>query len=137
MGKPKKRKNVSQTIPNGTFIITNDKYFSDTDGKSNKIRMATTVDSNRDNEIALVKYTKSNRHGRAFSNTKGFKRHGDKIFSADENGQAIKIDGVKFIKGSSRRNISTKQANEIKKRNLKQSMYKNENIKALRDLKKR
>ena len=73
--KPPKRKNVSQTIPNGTLIITNDRSFYETDGKSGKTRMAGVIDSNRQNELAIVKYTTSKKHGREFENEKGICEH--------------------------------------------------------------
>lgn len=135
--KPPKRKNVSQTIPNGTLIITNDLYFSGTDGKSAKTRMATTVDSNRSDELAVVKYTTSNKHGRSFKNDKGFKRHGDRVFTEDNEGKPIKIDNKKFTKGSEKRKISVAQANEIKRRCIKESRYKNTNSTNLREFKGR
>ena len=133
--KPPKRKNVS--IPNGTLIITNDKHFFGTDGKSQKTRMATTVDSNRNDELAIVKYTTSSKHGRRFKNDKGFEGHSDMIYTKDNDGQPIKIDNQKFRKGSDNRRITDKQANEIKRRNVKESKYRNENVKRLRKMKKR
>lgn len=134
--RPKKSKNVSQNIPNGTLIITNDKYFYGTDGKSNKTRMSTVVDSNRNDEIALVKYTTSKKHGRPFSNSKGFVGHADKIYTLDNNKKPIKVDNDKFIANPNRA-ITASQANEIKRRNLKESRYKEGNKANLRNLKKR
>lgn len=135
--KPKRRKNVSQTIPNGTLIITNDSDFEGTDYESTKTRMATVVDSNRKNELAIVKYTKSKKHGRKFENDKGIIGHGDKIYIEDDKGNPIKVDNVKFSAGPKRRKITYKQANEIKRRNIKESRYKSSNMKKLRDLKKK
>lgn len=134
--KPPKRKNVSQTIPNGTLIITNDTYFYGTDGKSNKKRMAVTVDTNRNDELAIVKYTTSQKHGRSFENSKGFVGHGDKIYTLDNNKKPIKADGEKFIT-QEKRKITAAQSNEIKRRNIKESKYKAGNRKNLQNLKKR
>ena len=134
---PPKRKNVSQTIPNGTLIITNDKELLGSDGNSKKVRMATTVDSNRYDEIAIVKYTTSKKHGRKFNNSKGFVRHGDTIITKTVEGKPIKIDGKRFMLGPKRRNISEAQANEIKRRNVRESKFKQMNQKRLRKLKKR
>lgn len=134
--KPPKRKNVSQTIPNGTLIITNDKCFYGTDGKSDKKRMAVTVDSNRNDELAIVKYTTSQKHGRPFDNSKGFVGHGDKVYTLDNDKKPIKADGKKFI-AQEKREITKAQANEIKRRNVKESKYKAGNRKNLQKLKKR
>lgn len=135
--KPPKRKNVSQKIHNGTLIISFDNFFEGADGKSKKTRMATVVDSNRYDEIAIVKYTTSKKHSRKFKNEKGFKGHSDSIYTKDELGKPIKIDGKKFSLGSKNRKITQGQANEIKRRNIKESRYKNKNSKRLREMKKR
>ncbi len=133
-----KRKNVSQAIQNGTFVITNDIYFYGTDGKSNKTRMSTVVDSNRRNEIALVKYTTSTKHGRTLKNEKGFKGHSDKIYTLDNEKKPIMVDNKKFIApANQKRKISAAQANEIKRRNLTESKYKAGNRKNLQNLKGR
>lgn len=134
---PPKRKNVSQTIPNGTLIITNDKDLFGADGNSKKVRMATTVDSNRYDEIAIVKFTTSKKHGRKFNNKKGFIAHGDRIITKTVEGRPITIDGKRFVVGPKRRNITQCQANEIKRRNLKETKYKKENRKNLQVMKKR
>ena len=135
--KPKKKRNQSQEISNGTLIITNDKYFHGTDGKSDKVRMATVVDSNKRNELAIVKYTKSDKHGRKFPNDKGFKGHGDKIYTLDNEKNPIKIGGEKFQKGKEKRKIPLNTANEIKRRNIKESSYRSNNKANLRNLKGR
>lgn len=133
----KARKNVSQTIPNGTLIITNDENFYGADGKSKKVRMGVVVDSNRNDQLGIVKYTKSNIHGQSFSNNQGFVGHGDKIYTLDNEGNPIKIGEGKFEKGKDKRAIPPKTANEIKKRNIQESRYKNGNRANLRNLKGR
>ena len=60
--KPPKRKNVSQTIPNGTILQTRDEYLHN-EGKYKKpgyenkgnYRKVAIVDSNRENQFAVVK----------------------------------------------------------------------------------
>ena len=64
--KPKKRKNVSQSVQNGILIITSDNNLYATDGKGKKVRMATVVDSNRADELAIVKYTTSKKNGKTY-----------------------------------------------------------------------
>lgn len=133
--KPPKRKNVSQRVPNGSLIITNDKYLYGTDGNSNKVRMSITVDSNRKDQLAIVKLTTSEKHGRRFQNNKGFDKHSDMIYTKDNKGNPIVIEGNKFVKGSNNRSITASQANEIKRRNVKESKYRKENRKRLKKLK--
>ena len=99
--------------------------------------MATVVDSNRNDELGIVKYTTSERHGKEFVNDKGFVGHGDKIYTLDNDGNPIKIDGKKFVRGKAKRDITVKTANEIKKNNLKESRYKSGNRANLRNLKGR
>lgn len=132
----KKKKNISKTVPNGAFIITNDKFFYGTDGKSNKTRMATVIDSNKKDELAIVKFTTSKKHGRTFKNKQGIKRHADTVYIKDDSGKPIKLDSKKF-QSNSKRNITPKQANEIKRRNIKESKFKKRNQVALRELKGR
>lgn len=135
-----KRKNVSQKVPNGKFVISNDRYFYGTDGKSDKTRMGTVVDSNRKDELAIVKYTTSTRHGNPFANEKGFFGHGDKIYTMDNEGNPIKIDSKKFSAPGRNRDITEKQANEIKRWNLTESRYKagnRTNLKKLKDRKQK
>ena len=124
--KPPKRKNVSQNVRNGTLVITNDKYVFGTDGRSDKTRMSIAIDSNRKNQLAIVKLTTSTKHGRQFKNDQKFDRHGDMIYTKDNIGNPIIIEGKKFIKGSDRRSITQAQANEIKRRNVKESKYRKE-----------
>lgn len=133
----KKNKNISQEIENGTFVITNDQYFYGTDGKSNKTRMGTVVDSNKKNELAITKITTSEKHGKEFENDKGFKNHGDKIYTLDNEGNPIKLGEGKFSRGNPKRDIPPKTANEIKRRNVKESPYKAGNQKNLQNLKGR
>ena len=130
------KKNISKTVPNGAFIITNDKFFYGTDGKSNKTRMATVIDSNKKDELALVKFTNSKKHGRPFKNNKGINRHSDTVYIKDNSGKPIKIDNKKF-QSNSKRNITPKQANEIKRRSVKESKFRVKNRKLLRKLKGR
>lgn len=65
--KPPKRKNVSQTIPNGTILQTRDEFLDGQKGykkegyeKKGNYRKVVVIDSNRDNDVAVVKlYSKS------------------------------------------------------------------------------
>lgn len=137
--KPPKRKNVSQTIPNGTLVHTTDDILYGADGKSVKNRMATVVDSNRNNEVAIVKYTTSVTNGTPFKNSKGFKGYGNRIYTKTVDGKPITIseDGAVKKHSNNKRDITLKQANQIKKSNLRESKYRGSNRAALRELKGR
>ena len=52
-------------------------------------------------------------------------------------GNPIKLDGKKFANPTNKRNISNKQANEIKRQNIQDSRYKNANRANLRKMKGR
>lgn len=133
----RQNKNTSKKIHNGSLVISNDKFFEGTDGKSQKTRMSTVVDSNRKDELAIVKLTTSKKNGRRFKNDKGFDRHGQNIYTRDNEGNPIKIDNKKFLSGSKRRSISLGQANEIKRRNIRETKLGQANRNKLRELKDR
>lgn len=137
--KPALRKNVSQTIPNGTLIHTQDDKFYGADGNSTKKRMGVVVDSNRRNEVAVTKYTTSSKNGRRFKNNRGFVAHGNVIYTLDSKGKPIVLseDGDFKKHRNNNRDITPKQANQIKKSNLKESKYRERNKKVLRKLKGR
>lgn len=84
-----------------------------------------------------LEYTTSETHGKGFENDKGFVGYGDKIYTLDNDGKPIKLDGKKFVRGKEKRDITIKTANEIKKNNLKESKYKAGNRANLRNLKGR
>lgn len=133
----KKNKNVSKSIKNGSLVITKDNYLYGSDGKSTKTRMTTVVDSNRSDELALVKYTKSSKNGRKFKNSKGFVGHGNTIYTLDNDNKPIKIDNDKFKLGNKKRSITKKQANEIKRRLIVENKYGTRFRKSLHNLKKK
>ncbi|MCM1306492.1 MAG: hypothetical protein NC037_01075 [Bacteroides sp.] len=135
-----KRKNVSSTIPNGTLVHTHDNLLAGADGKSTKRRMATVVDSNRNNQIAIVKYTTSDKNGTEFDNDKGFVAHGNQIYTQDVNGNPLVINDKNHVIKKARntkRDITPAQANEIKRANLQESRYRQRNQIVLRKLKGR
>ena len=118
---------------------THDDKFYGADGKSTKSRMGVVVDSNRQNELAVTKYTTSERNGRRFKNDKGFVAHGNVIYTLDRNGNPIVLsENGDFKKHrNDSRDITPAQANQIKKSNIKESKYRERNKKVLRKLKGR
>ena len=136
--KPKKRKNVSQKYRNGLILQTRDEYF---EGKGNfrkqgyenkgNYRKAVVVDSNRDNELAVVKLTTK----------RGIKldeksRYRPFIETRDNEDKAIKVSN-KFI--PTKKTIEKSKVNEIKINSLKHTGKDVESINGnkLRQLKSR
>ena len=136
--KPKKRKNVSQKYRNGLILQTRDEYF---EGKGNfrkqgyenkgNYRKAVVVDSNRDNELAVVKLTTK----------RGIKldeksRYRPFIETRDNEDKAIKVSN-KFI--PTKKTIEKSKVNAIKINSLKHTGKDVESINGnkLRQLKSR
>ena len=104
--KKKSDKNVSKRYPNGRTIKTQDKYLpTDKKGKSTKPktkRLVAIVDSNRYDELAVVRLTTQNQPNttelRTYKKGNGkttYFKHFVEIM--DNEGNPIKIDGNKFI----------------------------------------
>lgn len=102
----KSDKNVSKRYPNGRTIKTQDKYLpTDKKGKSTKPktkRRVVVVDSNRYDELAVVRLTTQNQPNttelRTYKKGNGkttYFKHFVEIM--DDEGNPIKIDGKKFI----------------------------------------
>ncbi len=139
-----KKKNISQKIKNGTIVQTRDEYFK---GQSNyrkpnyskkgNYRKAVVVDSNSNDELALVKIISSGRINK-------FGKHKTRphILTKDDDLKPIK-ESKKFIinrrkrTGEPREKISQKEANEIKRLSIKDKKHGKVNIKRLKELKKR
>ena len=137
-------KNKSRTYKDGMRVQTRDNFFYGSDyfdhrhpNERDLYRKTYIVDSNRNDELAIVKYTTSKKNGKKFTNNKGFDKHGKDIYTKDNEGNPIKIDGKKFSPGSKKRKITGSQANEIKRRTIKETKYGNLNQKKLRELKNR
>ena len=120
---PPKRKNVSQTIPDGTILQTRDEYLHTQgsyrkegyEGKGNYRKVA-VVDSNRKNELGIVKlYSKS---GVQLQGTPS--RYKPFVETLDDKNQNIKV-GKKFI--PSGKMLSKKNVTAIKK-----DCYKNPKV---------
>lgn len=122
----KSNKNVSKTIKNGTRIQTRDEYLGKTDysspGHENKrdlYRGAYVVDSNKNDELVLVKLTTHN--GKS---PKGTISEYVKVF--DKNGNPIKIDNLHFVV-KNKKSLSKHETTELKKKIFKTSSRANKN----------
>lgn len=145
MKKIKNNKNISRKIPNGTVILTRDEFFEDNNNyikdkyKQNRkyYREATVIDSNRRNELAIIKHQSSGLFS-VKNNVGQLRKYNTYIKIKDNNGNPIKL-GIKFIRGPKKYDVKEKYANDMKKRSLlsKNKKIANQNIKVLRELKER
>lgn len=143
--KAKKNKNVSKIIPNGRILQTRDEYFEHESGyrkpekeEKGNYRKAVVVDSNRNDELAVVKLITSKNATPLPNYKNGESRYRPFIETKDNKGDPIKIGG-KFIPKSADDDMSKSDVNKIKKHALKESSPKlsKENRKKLRALKNR
>lgn len=125
-------KNISKTIKNGTIVHTRDEYFNSGKNfkkqgyeKKGNYRKAVVVDSNRKDELALVKLTSSKPNNKLVKDIPFYETSESKfkafIEVEDRNGKPIKISG-RFIPNNQGKHYSEKAANAIKK-----DCVKNEN----------
>lgn len=136
--KPKKRKNVSQKYRNGLILQTRDEYFEGEgnfrkQGYENKgnYRKAVVVDSNRDNELAVVKL--STKRGIKLNDKSNYRPF---IETRDNEDKAIKVSN-KFM--ATKKAIEKRKVDAIKINSLKNSGKDigTANSNKLRQLKKR
>ena len=139
--KAKKNRNISKRIPNGLILQTRDEFF---EGQGNYkkpgyqntktfYRKAIVVDSNKKDELAVIKGT--TKPGDNIQGTKTNVRYYVEIL--DDENNPIKL-GKKFI--SSKEKISEKCANSIKHNainNIANKSLRKRNRKKLRQLKGR
>ena len=135
MGK-KKNRNISKNIPNGTILHTRDEYIFGSKnyrkpgyaGKGNYRKVA-VVDSNRHDDLAVVKLT-----------TKGKYLPGEKstykpfVETMDDNGKPIRV-GSKFISRGAK--LSSKAVTVIKKDSFKGAKTRKSNRRKVRAMKGR
>ncbi len=143
-----KRKNVSQKVRNGTTLQTRDEFLESYDGQNNikpnhpnkndLYRRVVVVDSNRKDELAVVKLTTKGKHKLA-TYENGKSTYKPIVETKTNKGKSIKIDGAKFVKNKSKKDLSEQSVNKIKKDALKKASSKTrfENKSKLRKLKNR
>ncbi len=129
-----KNKNVSKMIPNGRTLQTRDEYFLGSATyrkpgyeKKGHYRKVAVIDSNRNNELAVVKLTTS-KSGKSIPGEKKSK-YRPFVETRDDKGQPITV-GKKFVENPSHKDLSSRAVSEIKK----DTFYKNRN--ALKNRKK-
>ena len=143
---PPKRKNVSQKVKNGTAILTRDEFFEDNnnyrkdkykDKPNVYYREATVVDSNRNDELAIIKHQSSGKFS-VKNKAKQKRTYNTYIKTKDDEGKPIKI-GKKFKRANPKYDVTEKKANKMKKQSVKSSnkQIAKDNRKALKILKGR
>lgn len=144
--KPPKRKNVSQKVKNGTAILTRDEFFEDNnnyrkdkykDKPNIYYREATVVDSNRNNELAIIKQQSNGKFSVKKKNNK-ISKYNTYIKTKDDEGKPIKI-GSKFKRANPEYDVSKRKANKMKKLSIKSKnkQIAKDNRNALKELKGR
>ena len=134
---PPKRKNISQTIFNGTILQTRDEYLFEQGNyrkpgyeKKGNYRKVVVVDSNRYNELAVVKlYSKS---GKTLPSKKS--RYKPFVETLDNNSETIKVSG-KFIPNG--QFLNNQDVIEIKKDSFTTKNVRYKNKKKVRKIKGR
>lgn len=134
-----KRKNVSQKIPNGRTLQTRDEFFEGQEkyrkpGYENKglYRKVVVVDSNRADELAVVKLTTSKQGTALPDYQQGKSKYRPFVATKDDENKPIKV-GKKFLPNKPQKDVSQKDVNQIKKDSIKRK----DNRKKLRELKGR
>ena len=139
MGKklPPKRKNVSQTIPNGTILQTRDEYLHEQgnyrkpgyESKGN-YRTVVVIDSNRKNHLAIVKL--HSQSGKELPSKKSYYK--PFVETLDDKGNRITVSGKFIINGQK---LSNKDVIAIKSDSFKSPKVRHKNKKKVRKLKNR
>lgn len=116
-------KNKSKKIPIGRTLQTKDEFLKSGQGKknikpnhSNKkdlYRRVAVVDSNNKDELAIVKLSTKGRH-QITDYLNGKSKYNAYIEIADNTGRRIKIDGIKFVENTAKRDLTKKDINKIK-----------------------
>lgn len=123
-----KQKNISKKIPNGRTLQTRDEYLGSGKNKGNikpehpnpkdLYRRVGVIDSNNKDELAIIKLGTKGRHSLENYLT-GKSKYNAFIEIEDNKGNRIKIDGIKFVENSNKRDLSQKEIKEMKKKALK------------------
>lgn len=142
--KPPKRKNVSQKVPNGRTLQTRDEFL---DSGKNYIkpgykqkglyRKIVVVDSNRNNELAIIKLTTKGKH-KLHNYQQGKSSYKPIIETMDNKNKPIVI-GSKFKENNSKQDLTKNEVSKMKKISLSKasSQTKQNNKIKLRRLKNR
>lgn len=141
---PSTRKGKTKDTPIGRTIKTKDEHLPIEKNKSKDAkekRWIAVIEKNDQNELAVVRLTTQKQNNT--SKLKGYKKGNCKetyykhfVEVTDNNGNPIKVDGIRFIENGKQYDLTFKQLNEIKETVLKHSKQSSENNKKINKLKK-
>lgn len=142
--KPPKRKNVSQRIPNGRILQTRDEYLGEENKNYRKpgyegkglYRAVVVVDSNRSDEVVVVKLTTSGKGIVIETYKNGKSKYKPFVEVCDENGNPIK-PGKHFVPKPKKNDLPVSEVNKIKKTAFKTAKTAKTNRQKVRVLKGR
>ena len=142
---PPERKNVSQTIPNGRTLQTRDEYLGEENKDFRKpgyegkglYRKITVVDSNRKDELVVIKLTTSEKGIQIETYKQGKSKFRPYVIVEDNNGNPIKITPGKFKENSASADVPKAEVAKMKKIAFKESRHRTENRQKARKLKGR
>ncbi len=142
---PPKRKNVSQTIPNGRTLQTRDEYLEEKNKDYRKpgyedkglYRKITVVDSNRNDELVVIVLTQSDKGIEIETYKNGKSKFRPFVVVEDDNGNPIKITPGKFKENPKSADVPQAEITKMKKLAFKESEQREENRRKVRVLKGR
>lgn len=142
--KPSKRKNVSQKIPNGRVLQTRDEYLGEDNKNYRKpnyedkglYRGIVVVDSNRADELVVVKLTTSTNGIKIETYKNGKSTYKPFIEVTDENGNPIKV-GRHYVPKPKKNDMPINEVTKIKKTVFKTAKTAPKNREKVRKLKNR
>lgn len=133
----KSDKNISKTIKKGRIVQTRDEYFEGQEkyikqgyenGVGGNYRKGFVVDSNRNNELAIVKGTTKKKNSLPLQDT--VSEYKPYIETKDNAGKPIKV-GKKFVLQSDKKSLSHRDVIEITK-NVQKNKKNREKIRKLK-----
>lgn len=134
----RKQENTCSTVPNGTVLHSNDKYFSGTDGNSDKGRYAIVLDSNAAGDLGVGKVTHSDKQKGVsvadYFDSKSRVLPGG-LYTFDNAGNPIRISD-KFEIRTSKGIINETKLEEILQNMFEDERFGRSNLDKLNELKK-
>lgn len=139
------KQQLKKSVPVGRTLKTKDKYLPHDKKKVHELkerRWVVVIDKNTNEELAIIRLTdeKQPNTTRLSSYKKGNKK--DTYFKhfveiEDNEGNAIRVDGKKFIENLKQFDLSAREVDFVKDKVLNHTKQSQENRKKISDLKKK
>lgn len=140
---PSTRKGKTKDTPIGRTIKTKDEHLPIVQNKVEKLkdeRWIAVIEKNDQNELAVVRLTTQKQNNT--SKLKGYKKGNGKetyykhfVEVTDNNGNPIKVDGVRFIENGKQYDLTIEQVKAVKNKvygHVKQAKQNNDKVKKLK-----